>query len=154
MLRTPRAAILISCILLFLALNTADAIKLPKINLGNKTLEKVLTGAGIVLLVKQFGGALNDFINTLLLQRGAAIQDATKVVPIMTFGQGSEAGACQVSGPPEQVRQVKLVLAVAATFDKGRRFNVQALVPSSSLNPIELKRVPKVGISAIIDYRL
>ncbi len=133
----------------------ALAIKLPDLKLGRKdTLGKVLTGAGIVLLIKQFGGALNDFINTLLMNKGAATRDATKVVPILTLGQGIEAGACQVSGPAEAVKRVQVVLAIAATFDKGKRFNVQALVPSASLNPATLDRVYGVGITAIIDYRL
>ncbi|MBF0410699.1 MAG: hypothetical protein HQM10_25365 [Candidatus Riflebacteria bacterium] len=133
----------------------ADALKLPKIDLGkNKTLENLLKGAGIVILIRQIGGQLNDFINTLLVNRGAAISDATKVVPILTLGQGVEAGACQISGPPEEVNKVQVVLALAATFDKGRRLNMQALIPSASLNPAKLDRVQKVGISAIIDYHL
>jgi hypothetical protein len=137
---------------------TAEAFKMPKIKLpkiGKKdTLEQVLKGSAIVLLIRQFGGALNDFINTILLNHGAANRDATKVVPILTFGQGFEAGACQVSGPADAVARVQVVLAIAATFDKGHRFKLQALVPSASLNPLKLDRVFGVGVSAIIDYKL
>jgi hypothetical protein len=153
--RVTRSLGLFVLLLVVLALTPADALKMPKIKIGGGgTLDKVVKGAGIVILVRQIGGQLNDFINTLLMNRGAGIKDATKVVPILTFGQGAEAGACQVSGPAEEVNKVQLVLAVAATFDKGRRLNVQALVPSASLNPLKLDRVQKVGISAIIDYRL
>lgn len=148
--RVSFVAILLVMVLL---LQSADAIKLPKIKLGS-SIEKVLKGAGIILLVKQFGGELNNFINTLLINKGAAIREATKVVPILTFGQGVEAGACQVSGSSEAVSKVQVVLSVAAMLDKGHKFNVQALVPSSSLNPTKLDRVNGVGISAIIDYKL
>lgn len=145
---------MVATLLIFvLILQSVDAIKMPKINLG-KTADKVLKGAGIVLLVKQFGGELNNFINTLLANRGVPNRDATRVVPILTFGQGVEAGACQVSGPEDAVARVQAVLAVAATFDKGKWFNVQALVPTTSLNPTRLDRVYGVGVSAIIDYKL
>lgn len=129
--------------------------KLPKLKIGKKkTLEQVLTGTAIFLAIKQLGGLLNDFINTLLLNHGVAHRDATKVVPILTFGQGMEAGACQVSGPAAEVNRVKMVLAISAIFDKGGRFKVQALVPSASSSPLKLDRVFGVGVSAIIDYRL
>ncbi|RCK81327.1 MAG: hypothetical protein OZSIB_2196 [Candidatus Ozemobacter sibiricus] len=154
-LRSRSLIALIVIVCLAGGLAPAQAIKLPELKLGRQnTLGKVLTGAGIILLIKQFGGALNDFINTLLLNKGAANREATKVVPILTLGQGIEAGACQVSGPPDAVAKVQVVLAIAATFDKGKRFNIQALIPSASLNPAKLDRVYGVGITAIIDYRL
>ncbi len=140
---------------LLVDLSPVSAVNLPKIKFdGKDILGKLIKGAGIVLLIQQFGGALNDFINTILMNHGAAVRDATKVVPILTFGQGVEAGACQVSGPKDAVKRVKLVLSIASTFDKGHRFNVQALVPSASMNPTKLDRVAGVGVSAIIDYRL
>lgn len=152
--RLFRSMGILSLVLVFvLVLQSVNAIKLPKIDLG-KTANKVLKGAGIVILVKQFGGELDKFINTIFANRGVPNRDATKVVPILTFGQGVEAGACQVSGPAEAVAQVEAVLAVAATFDKGKRFNIQALVPTTSLNPTRLDRVYGVGVSAIIDYKL
>lgn len=149
----------LTCILvtiLFLNIfNVLEGFKFPKIKIGGgKDAQKVITGLGIILLIQQFGGALNSFINTILLNHGAANRDATKVVPILTLGQGIEAGACQVSGPQEAVNRVKVVLSLAATFDKGHRFNIQALVPSGSMNPLKLDRVHGVGITAIIDYRL
>lgn len=148
---------MVCCLVFGFLIAPAEALKLPKFKLpgfGKGDLEKVLKGAGIVLLIKQFGGVLNNFINTILMNNGAAVRDATKVVPILTFGQGMEAGACQVSGPQAAVNRVKVVFSVAASLDKGHRFNVQALVPSASMNPLKLERVDGVGVSAIIDYKL
>ncbi len=147
---------ILAAFICFLLIQPADALKLPKIKLGGaeKTLQKVLTGAGIILLINQFGKELNTFINGILANKGIPNRSATKVVPILTFGQGVEAGACQVTGPTEDVNRVKAVLSISSMLDKGHKFNIQALVPTSSLNPTELKRVYGVGISAIIDYKL
>ncbi len=155
MLGNRKRCLVLVCLatLVGLALTQVEAIKFPEIKLGGKdALGKLLKGAGIVLLIKQFGGELNKFINGVFQNKGAANRDATKVVPILTFGQGIEAGACQVLGPADAVKTVEVVFAVAATLDKGHRFNVQALIPSSTMKGIN--RVYGVGVSAIIDYRL
>ena len=149
------AVFLVILVTFFVTIQSVSAFKLPKINLGGKDLlQKVLVGGGIVLLIRQFGDELNKFINTILMQKGAAIKQATKVVPIMTFGTGTAVGACQVSGPAEAVSRVKVVLAISQTFAKGHKFKIEVMVPSSSLNPTKLDRVDGVGISAIIDYKL
>lgn len=138
----------------------SHAFKLPKIKLDNplknppKTAERVLKTVGIGIIVTQMAGALNDFINTLMLNKGAPNRDTTKVVPIVTLGQGIEAGAAQVSGPKDLVDQVKNVVSITTTFDKDKRSQVQGFVPNSSSNPLELYRVYGVGITAIVDYRL
>lgn len=140
---------------LFVAINLVYALKLPKINIDTKkTSEKIIKAISIVILIKQFGEAINNFINELLMTKGAANRDATKVVPILTFGQGFEAGACQVSGKQEDVDKVQIVIAISATLDKGKKFNIQALVPSASINPSKIDRVYGVGITAVIDYKL
>lgn len=155
-LRSKKLAVFLVILIAFFAtVQSANAFKFPKIKFGGKNLlRKVLVGGGIVLLIRQFGDELNKFINTMLMQRGAAIKQATKVVPIMTFGSGTSMGACQVSGPAQAVKRVKIVLAISQTFARGHKFKIEAMVPSSSQNPTKLKRVDGVGISAIIDYKL
>lgn len=138
----------------------AQAFKLSKFKLDNpfknppKTAEKVLKTIGIGVVVSQMAGALNDFINTLMLNKGAPNRDMTKVVPIVTLGQGIEAGAAQVSGPKEMVDRVKNVISISTAFDKDKRGQVQGFVPNESQNPLEIRRVYGVGITAIVDYRL
>lgn len=153
-----RGARMLIAVLWVLAVATSPvaAIKLPKVKIGKggDVGRKVLTGLGIGLLIDQLAGPLNDFINTLMMNNGAANRDATKVVPIITVGQGVEVGAAQVSGPEAQVKAVKAVIAINATFDKGRRLEVRALIPSGSKNPLQLQRVYGVGVTAIIDYHL
>ena len=153
------------CLLITFALMVSlslpvHAFKIPQIKMDNpfkkpqKTVENVVKTVGIGVIVHQMAGALNDFVNTLMLTKGALNRDTTKVVPIVTIGQGIEAGAAQVSGPKDLVDKVKNVVSISTTFDKDKRSQVQGFVPNSSSNPLELYRVYGVGITAIIDYRL
>ena len=58
----------------------------------------VVKGGAVSLLVSQFADQLNSAINTLTAKYPISSDYATKVVPIITVGDGSYAGAAQVSG--------------------------------------------------------
>jgi hypothetical protein len=119
-------------------------------------LGSVLKGAGIGILVKQFQRPLNDGINKLTGSAGAGQYEATKVVPIVSIGQGGYAGAVQVSGPKVQVNQVQAVGQVEGSV-VGDRFRLKALIPITTEKPTDLKslkRVKGVGVSAIVDVRI
>lgn len=114
----------------------------------------ILKGAGLVLLVDKFGDQLNDFINKLTFNKGVGIEDRTKVVPIISIGQGAYVGAAQVSGPAAQIDKVKAVAQMEANM-AGKTFRIKALVPVETKDVVkDLKRVSGVGVSAIIDVRL
>jgi len=114
---------------------------------------EVLRGAAIGYAVKQSAGGLDKFINTVTLQKGLSSKLDTKVVPILSVGEKGYVGGAQVAGPANLVKDVKAVFQYEKAFDNGR-YRIKALVPSSSLNPLQLKRVEKVGVSAIIDVAL
>ena len=119
-------------------------------------LGSVLKGAGIGILVKQFQRPLNDGINKLTGSAGPAQNEATKVVPIVSIGQGGYAGAVQVSGPREQVNRVQAVGQVEGSV-VGDRFRLKALIPIDTEKPQNLqsiRRVKGVGVSAIVDVRI
>ncbi len=111
---------------------------------------------GIGFVVTQFAGPLNDFVNGVLQNKGAKVTDQTKVVPILSIGVGSASyiGAAQVSGPKSAMAKVKAVGQLEGDFNQV--FRIKALVPLDSLNPITdgIRRVPGVGVSAIIDLRI
>ena len=114
----------------------------------------VLKGAGMVFLIDRFSVQLNDFINKLTFNKGVGIEDQTKVVPIISIGQGSYVGAVQVSGPATQVEKVKAVAQLEANMS-GKTFRIRALVPIESKDIVkDLKRVTGVGVTAIVDVRL
>jgi len=105
------------------------------------------------LLVSGFAEQINDFINTVTLNKGVGVKDETKVVPIVSVGSGTSVGAAQVAGIKADVDKVQAVAEVAVSFLG--RIGVRILVPIDSKNPLErFRRVQKVGVSAIIDYKL
>ncbi len=114
----------------------------------------VLKGGAIVLLVDKFGNGLNSTINKLTANKGVAVNEMTKIVPIISIGGGSYAGAAQVSGPASRVKLVQAVAQLETSFS-GKTFRIKALVPVASKNTINnIKRVSGVGVSAVIDVRL
>jgi hypothetical protein len=114
----------------------------------------ILKGAGIVILVDKFSDQLNKFINQLTANKGVGVEDRTKVVPIISLGEGGYVGAAQVSGPAHLVEKVKAVAQLEGNFS-GKTFRVKALIPVESKDIVkDIKRVSGVGISAIIDVRL
>ncbi len=107
---------------------------------------------GIGYLVKMIADPLNRFINGITFNKGVGPRYATKVVPIVSVGQGGYIGAAQVTGRRAAVNRVKAVAQIEATF-QGLR--VKILIPIDSINPLSrFRRVYGVGVSAVIDIRL
>lgn len=104
-------------------------------------------------MVDKFASPLNNFINTLMFKHGAGTDYATKVVPIISFGNGGHIGAAQVTGPEELVEQTKAVVQLDGNFN-GNQFRVKGLIPIDSKNPTNFSRVQGVGISAVIDVKI
>jgi len=107
---------------------------------------------GVGFVVSKFGGQIDKFINTLLNQHGVKWEGTTKVVPIISIGQGAHIGAAQVAGAPDIVKQTKAVGQGEVTIGGLRG---KLLVPMSTKNPTKgLKKVKGVGVTAIIDFRI
>lgn len=119
-------------------------------NLGS-----LLKIGGVALIIDKFGPQMNDGINKLTMNKGVAIQDRTKVVPIISIGKGTYVGAAQVSGPARQIDKVNAVAQLETKFPLVRNVRLKALVPVESKDVIrDIKRVSGVGVSAIIDIKL
>ena len=120
-------------------------------------LRDIVRGGALVVgggaLVKAIAEPINNFINTITLNRGAQLQGHTKVVPIVSIGDGAHIGAAQVGGTSKQsVEQTQAVAQLEASF-QGIRTRV--LIPIDSVNPIQrFRRVQGVGVTAIIDVRI
>lgn len=111
----------------------------------------LIVGGGAV--VTAIAGPINDFINTVTLNKGAKFQGHTKVVPIVSFGSGTHIGAAQVGGHSRTaVNNTQAVAQLEVDF-KGVRAKIH--VPIDSLNPVErFRRVQGVGVTAIIDVKI
>lgn len=123
------------------------------------SLAAIVKTLGVGVAVKAFAPAINTFINNLLQARDAKTQQTTKVVPILSISIGVNApgsatiGAAQVSGSKAAVDRVQAVAAIDGNFQG--TFSVRALVPVDSLEPWKrVRRVPGVGVSAIIDLKI
>ncbi|HUV05482.1 MAG TPA: hypothetical protein VMX94_10295 [Armatimonadota bacterium] len=114
---------------------------------------KIFRAAAIGLVVKEASPGLNKFINTFTFQNKIPVGMSTKVVPILSVGEKGYVGAAQVAGPASTVKTVQAVWLYEDNFSQNE-FRLKVLVPSASLNPFALKRVQKVGVSAIIDVAL
>ena len=115
----------------------------------------VVKGGLVGVAVKQFAKPINEGVNKLTGSAGASTLDATKVVPIVTLGQGAYVGAVQVSGPQEAVDKVQAVAQLETTLFGGK-FRIKALVPINTDSPKgkTIDRVKGVGVSAIIDVKV
>lgn len=120
--------------------------------LGNKG-GKIVKGLGIAALTSLLADQLNDFINTITLNKGVPAIAETKVVPVLSMGSGTRVGAAQVTGPKELVDKTKIVVQIETKFSQ-KNLDVEIFVPSDSLNPLKFNRVEGVGISALIDLKL
>jgi hypothetical protein len=145
---------IITSIVLIVALFAGSTPKAAKLSDAlNGKLGQVLKGAAIVLLTDGLSKQLNDFINTVTLNKGVPEQAETKVVPVIALGSGARAGAVQVTGPKELVDKVKAVVQIETKFSF-KNLDVEVFVPSDSANPLKFNRVEGVGVSALIDLRL
>lgn len=115
---------------------------------------QVLKGAAIGYVVKQSAGVIDKAINAITLRNHMKSSTmSTRVVPILSVGEKGYIGGAQVSGPSVYVKQVQAVFQYEKQFSNNN-YRAKVLVPSSSLNPLKLARVQKVGVTALIDVAL
>src|SRR5438477_369429 len=120
---------------------------------GRTLVGQAVKGVGVGYAVKQSSKQLNSFINTVTLRNHVPQSLATKVVPILSVGERGYVGGAQVCGPRERVEKVQVCWQYEQGWHRGE-YRVKALVPSGSLNPLQIKRVNGVGMSALIDVSL
>lgn len=149
-------SIMLIVLLVITAINTVPAVAFLDSGLGS-----ILKLFGIGYVVSQFGPEINDAINTITFQKDLDIKQHTKVVPIISgelsggsrgSGIGGYIGAAQVSGPQDLVEQVEAVAQIEADWQKALRLKV--LIPVDNINPLEMKRISGVGVSALLDVSL
>lgn len=114
-------------------------------------LDKVLKGGAVGYVVDATAPALNNGINAVTAKYGVSTTDATKVVPIISVGDGSRAGAAQVSGPQAKVDQVKAALMIEQTIIGVR---CKVLIPVDNVSYKNVNRVQGVGVSASLDVKI
>jgi uncharacterized membrane protein YczE len=149
---TMRARMAVAVVMAAALLTASVAVNAQDVGSIVKTL-------GIGYAVKMFAPQLNTFINNLLQAKDVQTNQTTKVVPILSLSIGigtpsrAAIGAAQVAGSKAAVEKVQAVASLDGNFSNV--FQIKALVPVDSLEPWKrLRRVPGVGVSAIIDLRI
>lgn len=118
-------------------------------------IKELIKIVGVGAAVNQFAPDINRAFNRVASHTDTP-EMTTKVVPIISVGINSRnaIGAAQVLGPRDQVRKVKAVAQLEADLF-GREIRVRPLIPVESENVVNnVKRVPRVGVSGIVDLKL
>ena len=92
-------------------------------------LKDILLGGGILVLVDKFAPQIDRFVSTVTGNKTDSVREVTKVVPILSVGKGGYVGAVQVSGPRNQVDQVRAVAQIEGSTKIGREVRVRGLIP-------------------------
>lgn len=122
---------------------------------GATQIREAIKIIGVGAAVQRFGPDINRAFNRLTKHTDTNDR-FTKVVPILSVGIGrsSAIGAVQVMGTRAQVEKVQAVAAPEAELF-GREIRIRAMIPVSDRNvDREIRTVPGVGISGIVDLKL
>ena len=123
---------------------------------GATQIKQVIKLVGVSAAVKQFGPDMNRALNKLVKHTDTN-DSFTKVVPIITLGNDRNAiGAVQVKGAKINVEKVQAVAAPQVNLF-GREIQIRGLIPiaETSVKSIDdIKAVPGVGVSGIVDLKL
>jgi len=114
--------------------------------------EAVIKTVGVGAVVTAVAKPANDGINRLV-GSGNAPGISTKVVPVLSVGEKGYVGAAQVAGSQKLISQTKAVLQFEKDFDN-RQYRIKLMMPISSTNPLNAKRVRGVGITGLLDIAL
>ncbi len=144
-IRSSKTALILSGALLFSA-GAASA----QFDLGS-----ILKIGGTELIVRQFGGQINSVLNRVTGQNKVDDPNiTTKVVSVLSAGSRGAVGIVQVSGPREQVDRVKAVAQLQTQVRALGTLQARILIPIDANSLTNIRRVPGVGVSAIVDVKL
>ena len=150
-MRSNSTKIVVLAFTLVVAFSLAGLGVARAINLGD-----IFKVGGIAFLVDRYNKPIDKFVNKALGERQAEARGATKVVPILSVGQGGYVGAAQVVGVPEQVKKVQAVAQLETSFHIGTKVRGKTLIPISTKKPTgsTLSKVPGVGVSAVVEFKI
>ncbi|BCM88600.1 hypothetical protein IAD21_00434 [Abditibacteriota bacterium] len=115
-------------------------------------LGSILKVGGAILIADKFGGQINSVLNKATGQKNLADAGiASKVVPILSLGSRKAVGIVQVSGSQAAIDQTKAVAQIETKLPLSG--NARILIPINTRSVTDFKRVPGVGVSAVIDIK-
>lgn len=117
-------------------------------------LGSIIKIGGATLVADKFGPQIDRVLRKATGQNNLDSRDiATKVVPVLSLGTRKAVGIVQISGPEESVARTKAVAQLSANLPVINNVQGRVLIPIDSRNVSNLRRVPGVGVSAVIDLK-
>lgn len=113
-----------------------------------------ILGIGIGIIVDTYGNKIDTFLNDLLKKNKLDTKAATKVVSIISIGDGSAIGAAQITGDKSKVDKVKAVLQLESNKTFGSPLRMRLLIPVDKKSIKDVTRIDGVGVSTLIDIKL
>ncbi len=122
------------------------------VGVASAQLDQIFKVGGAIVIADRFGGQINTVLNKVTGQKNLAESDlASKVVPILSLGSRKAVGIVQVSGTQAAIDQTKAVAQIDTKLPLGG--SARVLIPINTRSTDNPKRVPGVGVSAIIDIK-
>lgn len=115
---------------------------------------QILRVGGAVAVADRLGPRIDRTLNNLTGQRNLSARADTKIVPVLSVGQGTFIGIVQVAGPANAVRNTTAVAQLETRVPLIGGSRARVLVPISTRSVTNMRRVNGVGVSAVIDLPL
>lgn len=115
---------------------------------------QILRVGGAVAVADRLGPRIDRTLNNLTGQRNLSARADTKIVPVLSVGNGAFIGIVQVAGPANSVRNTTAVAQLETRVPLIGGSRARVLVPISTRSVTNMRRVNGVGVSAVIDLPL
>jgi hypothetical protein len=115
---------------------------------------QLLKVGGAIAVADRLGPRIDQALNRLTGQRNLGLDGDTKIVPVLSVGQGKFIGIVQVAGPTDAVRRTTAVAQLETRVPLIGNSRARVLVPISTRSVTNMRRVSGVGVSAVIDLPL
>ncbi len=114
----------------------------------------LLKAGGAIVIADKFGPQIDSVLRRVTGQKNFAQEGiATKVVPVISLGTRKAVGIVQISGSPQGIDQTKAVAQLSANLPIVNNVQGRVLIPVNTRSITDMKRVPGVGVSAVIDLQ-
>ena len=114
----------------------------------------ILKVGGWALILKNNADDIYKGLNAVVGRKNLQSSNwVTKVVPIVSIGQGGFIGAVQVAGPKDKIAETKAALELNTSL-LGDDIKARIFIPINSTKLDKFQRVEGVGTTALLEMRL
>lgn len=119
-----------------------------------QSFRQILRVGGAVAVADRLGPQIDTALNQVTGQRNLGHEAATKVVPVLSVGQGRFIGIVQVAGPAQAIEETQAVAQIETRLPLIGGSRAKILIPINTRSVTNMRRVSGVGVSSVIDMPL